>query len=172
MCAPSSPACMFAPTLNAPRADRLQRIHADHRHHVDRAPGAAGTHRRIDAGDRRHRPRQHHASCPVTQRTREIGVLASPGATRGAIRFPVSRRSHSHRDCGRFDQRPDRLERHGGYPDPSSHWARFFKRLFTGTGDIHLHVHTFCRGSATTTVPEAIGLFAGHLPALKANHRL
>lgn len=102
----------------------------------------------------------------VTQRTREIGVLKSLGATRGAIRF-------------QFLAEAMAIVTAGGLIGVLIGWGvtagiqtlpllgPIFKDT-TGTGDIHLHVTRFAV-IASTTVLEAIGLFAGLLPALKAS---
>ncbi len=102
----------------------------------------------------------------VTQRTREIGVLKSLGATRGAIRFPFLAEAMA-------------MVTAGGLIGVLIGWGvtagiqtlpllgPIFKDT-TGTGDIHLHVTRFAV-IASTTVLEAIGLFAGLLPALKAS---
>jgi putative ABC transport system permease protein len=102
----------------------------------------------------------------VTQRTREIGVLKSLGATRGAIRF-------------QFLAEAMAIVTAGGLIGVLIGWGvtagihtlpllgPIFKDT-TGTGDIHLHISRFAV-IASTTVLEAIGLFAGLLPALKAS---
>lgn len=102
----------------------------------------------------------------VTQRTREIGVLKSLGATRGAIRF-------------QFLAEAMAIVTAGGIAGVLIAWAvtagiqtlpllgPLFKDT-TGNGDIHLHITRFAVISSTTVL-EAIGLFAGLLPALKAS---
>ena len=102
----------------------------------------------------------------VTQRTREIGVLKSLGATRGAIRF-------------QFLAEAMAIVTAGGLIGVLIGWAMtagiqtlpLLGPIFkddSGTGDIHLHISRFAV-IASTTVLEAIGLFAGLLPALKAS---
>jgi putative ABC transport system permease protein len=102
----------------------------------------------------------------VTQRTREIGVLKSIGATRGAILF-------------QFLAEAMAIVTFGGVVGVLIGWGvtagiqtlpllgPLFKDT-SGTGDIHLHISRFAV-IASTTVLEAIGLFAGLLPALKAS---
>jgi len=102
----------------------------------------------------------------VTQRTREIGVLKSIGATRGAILF-------------QFLAEAMAIVTFGGLIGVLIGWGvtagiqtlpllgPIFKDT-SGTGDIHLHISQFAV-IASTTVLEAIGLFAGLLPALKAS---
>jgi putative ABC transport system permease protein len=102
----------------------------------------------------------------VTQRTREIGVLKSLGATRGAIRF-------------QFLAEAMAIVTAGGLVGVLIGWAMtagiqtlpLLGPIFkddTGTGDIHLHISRFAV-IASTTVLELIGLIAGLLPALKAS---
>jgi len=104
----------------------------------------------------------------VTQRTREIGVLKSLGATRGAIRF-------------QFLAEAMAIVTLGGLLGVFIGWALvagiqtlpllgpiFKEEPGTGTGDIHLQLSRFAV-TASTTVLEAIGLIAGLLPALKAS---
>ncbi|HEX4135826.1 MAG TPA: ABC transporter permease [Bryobacteraceae bacterium] len=102
----------------------------------------------------------------VTQRTREIGVLKSLGATRSAIRF-------------QFLAEAMAIVTSGGLIGVLIGWALIagirtlplLEPIFkddTGTGDIHLHITRFAV-IASTTVLEAIGLFAGLLPALRAS---
>ena len=102
----------------------------------------------------------------VTQRTREIGVLKSLGATRGAIRF-------------QFLAEAMAIVTAGGLIGVLIGWAMtagiqtlpLLGPIFkddTGTGDIHLHITRFAV-IASTTVLEVIGLVAGLLPALKAS---
>ncbi len=102
----------------------------------------------------------------VTQRTREIGVLKSLGATRGQIRF-------------QFLAEAMAIVTAGGVCGVLIAWAvtagiqtlpllgPLFKDT-SGTGDIHLHISRFAV-IVSTAVLEAIGLFAGLLPALKAS---
>jgi putative ABC transport system permease protein len=102
----------------------------------------------------------------VTQRTREIGVLKSLGATRGQIRF-------------QFLAEAMTIVTAGGICGVLIAWAvtagiqtlpllgPLFKDT-TGNGDIHLHITRFAV-VVSTAVLEAIGLFAGLLPALKAS---
>jgi putative ABC transport system permease protein len=102
----------------------------------------------------------------VTQRTREIGVLKSLGATRAAIRF-------------QFLAEAMAIVTAGGLIGVLIGWAMtagiqtlpLLGPIFkddTGTGDIHLHISRFAV-IASTTVLEAIGLLAGLLPAMKAS---
>ena len=102
----------------------------------------------------------------VTQRTREIGVLKSLGATRSQIRF-------------QFLAEAMAIVTAGGICGVLFAWAvtagiqtlpllgPLFKDT-TGNGDIHLHITRFAV-VVSTAVLEAIGLFAGLLPALKAS---
>jgi putative ABC transport system permease protein len=102
----------------------------------------------------------------VTQRTREIGVLKSIGATRGAILF-------------QFLAEAMAIVTVGGLIGVLIGWGvtaaiqtlPLLGPLFKQTnseGDIHLHVSRFAI-VASTTVLEAIGLVAGLLPAVKAS---
>lgn len=102
----------------------------------------------------------------VTQRTREIGVLKSIGATRGAILM-------------QFLAEAMAIVTAGGLVGVLIGWAAtagigtlpLLGPLFkdeSGTGDIHLQISQFAV-IASTLVLEAIGLFAGLLPALKAS---
>lgn len=102
----------------------------------------------------------------VTQRTREIGVLKSIGATRGAV-------------LAQFLLEAMAIVTAGGIVGVLIGWA-FTAAMHTlpllgplfkdtsGTGDIHLHVSRFAV-VVSTVVLEAIGLMAGFLPALKAS---
>jgi putative ABC transport system permease protein len=102
----------------------------------------------------------------VTQRTREIGVLKSLGATRGAIRF-------------QFLAEAMAIVTMGGLLGVLIGWAvtagiqtlPLLGPIFkddSGRGDIHLHISRFAV-IASTTVLEGIGLIAGLLPAVKAS---
>jgi putative ABC transport system permease protein len=103
----------------------------------------------------------------VTQRTREIGVLKSIGATRGAILF-------------QFLAEAMAIVTFGGLLGVLIGWgataaiqtlpllAAVAKGTPGGTGDIHLHVSRFAV-VVSTVVLEVIGLIAGLLPALKAS---
>ena len=102
----------------------------------------------------------------VTQRTREIGVLKSIGATRGAILW-------------QFLAEAMAIVTAGGLLGVLIGWAvtagiqtlPLLGPLFkddTGNGDIHLHISQFAV-IASTVVLEFIGLLAGWLPALKAS---
>jgi putative ABC transport system permease protein len=102
----------------------------------------------------------------VTQRTREIGVLKSLGATRGAIRF-------------QFLAEAMAIVTVGGLLGVLIGWGvtagiqtlPLLGPIFkddSGTGDIHLHISRFAV-IASTTVLEGIGLVAGLLPAVKAS---
>jgi len=102
----------------------------------------------------------------VTQRTREIGVLKSLGATKGQIRF-------------QFLVEAMAIVTAGGICGVLIAWAAtagiqtlpllgpLFKDT-SGRGDIHLHITRFAV-VVSTVVLEAIGLLAGLLPALKAS---
>ncbi len=102
----------------------------------------------------------------VTQRTREIGVLKSIGATRGPILF-------------QFLAEAMAIVTFGGLVGVLIGWGvtagiptlpllgPIFKDT-TGTGDIHLHISRFAV-IASTAVLEVIGLVAGLLPALRAS---
>jgi putative ABC transport system permease protein len=102
----------------------------------------------------------------VTQRTREIGVLKSIGATRGAI-------------LAQFLAEAMAIVTFGGLLGVAIGWGvtagiqtlPLLGPLFkdeSGTGDIHLQISRFAV-ITSTLVLEAIGLFAGLLPALKAS---
>ncbi len=103
----------------------------------------------------------------VTQRTREIGVLKSIGATRGAILF-------------QFLAEAMAIVTFGGLLGVAIGWGAtaavqtlpFLSTIAKGTpggmGDIHLHISRFAV-VVSTAVLEVIGLFAGLLPALKAS---
>ena len=102
----------------------------------------------------------------VTQRTREIGVLKSIGATRGAI-------------LAQFLMEAMAIVTVGGLIGVGIGWAvtaaiqtlPLLGPLFkdeSGTGDIHLQISRFAV-LTSTLVLEAIGLFAGLWPALKAS---
>lgn len=102
----------------------------------------------------------------VTQRTREIGVLKSIGATRGSILW-------------QFLAEAMAIVTAGGLLGVLIGWAvtagiqtlPLLGPLFkddTGNGDIHLHITRFAVVTSTVVL-EIIGLFAGLLPALKAS---
>ncbi len=103
----------------------------------------------------------------VTQRTREIGVLKSIGATRGAILF-------------QFLAEAMAIVTFGGMLGVAIGWGAtaaiqtlpllsgIANGPAGGTGDIHLHISQFSV-LVSTAVLEVIGLFAGLLPALKAS---
>jgi putative ABC transport system permease protein len=102
----------------------------------------------------------------VTQRTREIGVLKSIGATRRAILW-------------QFLAEAMAIVTAGGLLGVLIGWAvtagiqtlPLLGPLFkdeTGNGDIHLHISQFAVVTSTVVL-EIIGLFAGWLPALKAS---
>jgi len=102
----------------------------------------------------------------VTQRTREIGVLKSIGATRGAI-------------LAQFLLEAMVIVTAGGLIGVGIGWAvtagiqtlPLLGPLFkdeSGSGDIHLQISRFAV-ITSTLVLEAIGLFAGLWPALKAS---
>jgi putative ABC transport system permease protein len=103
----------------------------------------------------------------VTQRTREIGVLKSIGATRGAILFQFLLEAMAIVTCG-------------GLLGVLIGWGvtagiqtlpllgPLFKDTTSGTGDIHLKISRFAV-ITSTLVLEAIGLVAGLLPAIKAS---
>ncbi len=101
----------------------------------------------------------------VTQRTREIGVLKSLGATRRAILL-------------QFLLEAMVIVTAGGAIGVAAGWAvtsliqtlpllgPIFKDT-SGAGDIHLKISTFAILTSTTLL-EAVGLIAGLLPAIKA----
>jgi len=103
----------------------------------------------------------------VTQRTREIGVLKSIGATRGAILF-------------QFLAEAMAIVTFGGLLGVGIGWGAtaaiqtlpllgaMAKGAVGGTGDIHLHVSRFAV-IVSTVILEFIGLLAGLLPALRAS---
>jgi putative ABC transport system permease protein len=102
----------------------------------------------------------------VTQRTREIGILKSIGATRGAILW-------------QFLAEAMAIVTAGGLLGVLLGWAvtagiqtlPLLGPLFkddSGKGDIHLHISQFAVVTSTVVL-EIIGLFAGWLPALKAS---
>jgi putative ABC transport system permease protein len=102
----------------------------------------------------------------VTQRTREIGVLKSIGATRGAILW-------------QFLAEAMAIVTMGGLLGVLLGWAvtagiqtlPLLGPLFkdeSGNGDIHLHISRFAVVTSTVVL-EIIGVFAGWLPALKAS---
>jgi putative ABC transport system permease protein len=102
----------------------------------------------------------------VTQRTREIGVLKSLGATSAAIRF-------------QFLAEAMAIVTAGGLVGVLIGWGvtagiqtlPLLGPIFkddSGNGDIHLHITRFAVISSTAVL-ECIGLFAGFLPALKAS---
>jgi putative ABC transport system permease protein len=102
----------------------------------------------------------------VTQRTKEIGVLKSIGATRGAILW-------------QFLAEAMAIVTAGGLLGVLLGWAvtagiqtlpllgPLFKDT-SGHGDIHLHISKFAVVTSTAVL-EVIGLIAGWLPALKAS---
>jgi putative ABC transport system permease protein len=102
----------------------------------------------------------------VSQRTREIGVLKSLGATRGAIRFQFLAEAMAIVTMGGL------LGVLIGWGVTAGiHTLPLLGPIFkddSGNGDIHLHISRFAV-IASTTVLESIGLFAGLLPALKAS---
>jgi putative ABC transport system permease protein len=102
----------------------------------------------------------------VTQRTREIGMLKSIGATRGAI-------------LAQFLLEAMAIVTAGGLLGVLFGWAvtsgiqtlPLLGPLFkddSGTGDIHLKISMFAV-IVSTVVLEAIGLIAGLLPAIRAS---
>jgi putative ABC transport system permease protein len=102
----------------------------------------------------------------VTQRTREIGVLKSIGATRFSI-------------LAQFLVEAMAIVTFGGLLGVLIGWGvtsgiqtlPLLGPLFkdeSGTGDIHLQISRFAV-ITSTLVLEAIGLFAGLLPAIKAS---
>jgi putative ABC transport system permease protein len=102
----------------------------------------------------------------VTQRTREIGVLKSIGASRSSILW-------------QFLAEAMAIVTAGGLLGVLIGWAAMaaigtlplLGPLFkddSGNGDIHLHISQFAV-ITSTIVLEIIGLFAGWLPALKAS---
>ena len=102
----------------------------------------------------------------VTQRTREIGVLKSFGATRRAI-------------LGQFLIEALVIVTFGGAIGVTVGWAvtaviqtlPLLGPLFqdtSGTGDIHLQISTFAILTSTVLL-ETVGLIAGLLPAIKAS---
>jgi putative ABC transport system permease protein len=102
----------------------------------------------------------------VTQRTREIGVLKSLGATRGAILMQFLLEAMAIVTLGGLLGVALGLvftEGIGTLP--------FLGPLFkdeTGTGDIHLRISTFAVVTSTVVL-EIIGLVSGLLPAIKAS---
>jgi putative ABC transport system permease protein len=102
----------------------------------------------------------------VTQRTKEIGVLKSLGATRGAILFQFLLEAMAIVTLGGL------LGVAIGFVFTQGIGALpFLGPLFkdqTGAGDIHLRISSFAV-LTSTLVLEAIGLIAGLLPALKAS---
>jgi len=102
----------------------------------------------------------------VTQRTKEIGVLKSLGATRRSILW-------------QFLAEAMAIVTAGGLLGVLIGWGvtagiqtlpllgPLFKDT-TGNGDIHLHISQFAVVTSTVVL-ECIGLFAGLLPALKAS---
>jgi len=102
----------------------------------------------------------------VTQRTREIGILKSIGATKGAILM-------------QFLMEAMAIVTAGGLLGVLIGWGvtagiqtlPLLGPLFkddSGTGDIHLQISKFAVVTSTLVL-EGIGLFAGLLPALKAS---
>jgi putative ABC transport system permease protein len=102
----------------------------------------------------------------VTQRTREIGILKSIGATRGEILL-------------QFLFEAMTIVTFGGLLGVLIGWAAtagigtlpLLGPLFkddSGTGDIHLHISQFAVVTSTLVL-ELVGLVAGLLPALKAS---
>jgi putative ABC transport system permease protein len=102
----------------------------------------------------------------VTQRTREIGVLKSFGATRRAI-------------LGQFLIEAMVIVTFGGAIGVTAGWAvtaviqtlPLLGPLFqdtSGTGDIHLQISAFAILTSTVLL-ETVGLIAGLLPAIKAS---
>jgi putative ABC transport system permease protein len=102
----------------------------------------------------------------VTQRTREIGVLKSIGATRGAILL-------------QFLLEAMAIVTAGGLLGVLIGWVAtagigtlpLLGPIFkddTGTGDIHLQISRFAV-VISTLVLEVIGLIAGLLPAIRAS---
>jgi putative ABC transport system permease protein len=101
----------------------------------------------------------------VTQRTREIGVLMSLGATRRAI-------------LAQFLLEAMAIVTAGGAIGVLAGWSAtdliqtlpllgpIFKDT-SGAGDIHLHISMFAVGTSTVLL-EIVGLVAGLLPAIKA----
>jgi putative ABC transport system permease protein len=102
----------------------------------------------------------------VTQRTREIGILKSIGATRGAILL-------------QFLAEAMAIVTLGGLLGVLLGWGATsviqtlpllgpMLKDTTGQGDIHLHISRFAV-LVSTGVLETIGLIAGLLPAVKAS---
>jgi putative ABC transport system permease protein len=102
----------------------------------------------------------------VTQRTREIGVLKSIGATRRAVLF-------------QFLAEAMAIATAGGMLGVLIAWAvtvglgtlplfSAISKNSNGDGDVHLQISRFAV-VASTLVLEAVGLVAGLLPALKAS---
>lgn len=102
----------------------------------------------------------------VTQRTREIGVLKSLGATRRAILLQFLMEAMTIVTFGGLVGILIGLAFTAGIGA-----LPLLGPLFkddSGAGDIHLHISTFA-ALTSTAVLEVIGLLAGFLPALKAS---
>jgi putative ABC transport system permease protein len=102
----------------------------------------------------------------VTQRTREIGVLKSIGATRGAVLAQFLLEAMAIVTAGGIVG-----VLIGSAVTAALHTLPLLGPLFkdtSGTGDIHLQISTFAV-VVSTLVLEVIGLVAGFLPALKAS---
>jgi putative ABC transport system permease protein len=101
----------------------------------------------------------------VTQRTREIGVLKSLGATRGSILWQFLLEAMAIVTFGGL------LGVLGGYAVTATlHTLPLLGPLFkdtSGTGDIHLEISRFAVITSTLLL-EIVGLIAGLLPAIKA----
>ena len=103
----------------------------------------------------------------VTQRTREIGVLKSIGATRGAILLQFLLEAMAIVTVGGLIGVLIGWGVYGGDSDAAAA-GTIVQGRYAERGDIHLQISRFAV-IASTAVLEVIGLIAGLLPALKAS---